>query len=204
MPNGNSAWERFFEDLEDQLDSEWEAERAALDSEAERLRLSRITLRERLVPLAVHGDRALAIETADGTLLTGRLTALGADWAAVDVDARRAAPVIVPLHGVVAIGMARADVVGSARDAAVGSALQQRMTFAFVLRDLARRRVPVTVQTLGGRALSGTVDRAGADHLDLALHDAGAPRRTADVTGYRLVMLASISWARPDAPTALP
>ena len=32
-------WDRFFEDLEDQLDSEWEAERAALDTEAERLRL---------------------------------------------------------------------------------------------------------------------------------------------------------------------
>jgi hypothetical protein len=48
-------WDRFFDDLEDQLASEWEAERAALDTEAERLRLSRVALTERLT-LLVGGE----------------------------------------------------------------------------------------------------------------------------------------------------
>ena len=46
-------WDRFFEDLEDQLDSEWEAERAALDTEAEK------TLYERLKALTERGGGAL-------------------------------------------------------------------------------------------------------------------------------------------------
>ena len=46
------------------------------------------------------------------------------------------------------------------------------------------------------RAVSGTIDRAGADHLDLALHDIDEPRRSASVRGYRLVPFAALSWVR--------
>ena len=41
-------WDRLFEDLEGQLASEWESERAALDAESERLRISRLEQRSRL------------------------------------------------------------------------------------------------------------------------------------------------------------
>lgn len=58
-------WERFFEDLEHQLDSEFEAERAALDTEAERLRLSRLRLRERLALLAQQGGAVSLHVTGD-------------------------------------------------------------------------------------------------------------------------------------------
>ncbi len=197
-------WDRFFEDLEDQLDSEWEAERAALDSEAERLRISRVVLRDRLVSLALRTSRTVTAELADGAAVTGHVVAVGADWIALDPGARRSGATLVPLRGVVAIGMPHADVLASARDATAGAALSQRMTFGFVLRDLARKRVPVTVQLVDGRAYSGTIDRAGADHLDLALHDAGAARRADGVTGYRLVPFATTVSVRLDAPAALP
>lgn len=72
-------WDRFFEDLEDQLDSEWEAERAALDTEAERLRLARIPVRDRLVVLTEAGDVSLGIELTDGTTLSGVVTRVGSD-----------------------------------------------------------------------------------------------------------------------------
>ena len=195
-------WDRFFEDLEDQLDSEWEAERAALDTEAERLRLARLTLRERLVGLAGGADVAPSLDLLDGSVVTGGVAAVGADWVAVDVAEGGAGAVIVPLTAIVAIGMPHADLLRSARGA-TGSRLQERMTFGFVLRDIVRRRVPVTVQVHAGRTLTGTVDRAAADHLDLALHDRGAARRREAVVGHRIIPLTAIACVRLDAPVAL-
>lgn len=87
-------------------------------------------------------------------------------------------------------------VLASVRDADAGPALGQRMGLGFVLRDLVRRRVAVTVQLVGGRELSGTIDRAGADHLDLAVHDRGTPRRAENVTGYRVVPFTAIVLVR--------
>jgi hypothetical protein len=77
------------------------------------------------------------------------------------------------------------------------------MTFGFVVRDLVRRRVAVSVHLTQGRMLTGTVDRAGADHLDLALHDPGSPRRAGEVTGYRIVPFSAVAWIRLDSGALL-
>ena len=90
-----------------------------------------------------------------------------------------------------AIGMPHADLLRSARPAPPRSPLADRLTFGFVLRDLVRRRAGVAVHLASGRLLTGTIDRAGADHLDLALHEPGAPRRSDAVAGYRLVPFAA-------------
>lgn len=190
-------WDRFFEDLEDQLSSEWEAERIALDTEAERLRLSRVTLRERLRAL-MGRDRSTAppsFEASDGTVLTAEVSAVGADWVALEVSAHPSA-VVVPFGALRAIGMPHADLLRTARPLPAASPLADRMTLGFMLRDLVRRRIPVTVHLAGGRALSGTVDRAGADHLDIALHECGAARRADAVTGHRIVPFDAIAWVR--------
>ncbi len=190
-------WDRFFDDLEDQLASEWEAERAALDTEAERLRLSRVTLRERLDALAAPGAQAGTFEVIDGTVLTGRIGAVGADWVAIDAAQRRAGAVIVPFSALASIGMPHADVLRSARPpASPRSALADRLTFGYVLRDLVRRRIAVGVQLAHGRLVTGTIDRAGADHLDLAEHEPGTPRRASVVTGHRIVPFAAVAWVR--------
>ncbi|MGL4255738.1 MAG: hypothetical protein ACRCSL_05340 [Microbacterium sp.] len=198
-------WDRFFEDLEGQLASEWEAERAALDSEAERLRLSKVALRERLVQL-IGGDApgsALSLDLSDGTALRGRVTGVGADCVAILPAEGRPGAVVVPLLAIAGIGMPHHDLLRSARPAPARSALADRLTFGFVLRDLVRRRAGVAVHMSGGRVFHGTVDRAGADHLDLALHDPGAPRRSDAVTGHRIVPYASISWVRVEGTTSV-
>lgn len=198
-------WDRFFEDLEDQLDSEWEAERAALDTEAERLRLARLSLRDRLVAhLGDHAESVPSLELADGTVLTGRVTAVGADWLALVGDTRRSDGVVVPLAAIAAIGMAQSDLLRSARGDGPKSRLAERMTLGFVLRDLVRKRTPVTVSVTGGRTLSGTIDRAGEDHLDLALHEVGVPRRGALVSGFRMIPYPAVLALRLDAPARLP
>lgn len=190
-------WERFFEDLEHQLDSEWEAERAALDTEAERLRIARLTLRERTQAL-VAGGSDVAAEVPPDSVLHGRLTGVGADWISLDTDARRGGAALVPLAALVSLGASEPDVLRSARGADGMPPLLDRVTFGFVLRDLVRRRRDVRVHTVTGRALDGTIDRAGADHLDLALHDAGTPRRSSLVSGHRIVPFSAVAWVRMD------
>lgn len=193
-------WDRFFEDLQDQFDAEWEAERAILDTEAERLRLSKVSLRERLAELG-RGDAAsvpeLVFDLAGDTSVTGRVSAVGADWVGVESGTGRSG--IVPLLSIGSIGLAHADLLRSARpQPAERPSLTERMTLGFVLRDLVRRRVPVTVVTTRGRTLAGTIDRAGADHLDLALHDPGSARRATDVQGHRIVPFGAVAWVRMD------
>jgi len=200
-------WDRFFDDLEDQLASEWEAERAALDTEAERLRLSRVLLSERLTLLAGRDGAALAtasFDLVDGTALRATVTGVGADWVALAPADRPAGAVVAPFTAILGVGMPHADLLRTARAAPPRSPLTERLTFGFVLRDLVRRRAGVAVHLVNGRMLTGAIDRAGADHLDLALHDPGAPRRADAVTGYRMVPFAAVAWLRADEAPSLP
>ena len=202
-------WNRFFEDLEHELDSELEVQQASVDGEAERLRVSRLELRTRFLALSGSG---VLLELAGGSLLIGRLVAVGADWIGLIREPGGAA--LVPLRSIHAIRIGREAMlasVGAGVDAGAGrdsakparTSLSERQTFGYVLRDLARRRIAVVLQQNDERALAGTIDRVGADHLDLALHDRGAPRREAEVSGYRIVPLAAVAWVKLDESSAM-
>ncbi|KHK98890.1 hypothetical protein LK09_08520 [Microbacterium mangrovi] len=190
-------WDHVFEDLEGQLAAALETEQRSLAAEQERLRIAKLSLRERLRS-AADGASDLALELTDGARLSVRVLLVGEDWCAVAGEDRRT--LVVPIGSIVSVGMSRADLL---RTAAVtpprGSRLVERMGAGFVLRDLARRRMPVTVHLGTGHALSGTIDRAGVDHLDLALHDPAAPRRATAVRGMRMIPLAAVAWVRLDA-----
>ncbi|WP_307366678.1 hypothetical protein [Microbacterium sp. W4I4] len=69
-------WEHLFEDLEGQLAAEWESERAALDAESERLRISKLTLHERLRTMAADTPRLL-LELVGGERWDTTLRAIG-------------------------------------------------------------------------------------------------------------------------------
>lgn len=186
-------WERLFEDLQDQFASEWETERAALDTEAERLRLARLPLRTRLTALTRPVAPEVGVELAGGAGVRGRITAVGEDWVGIEGDAVG----ILRIEAVLSLEVGHADLLRSAREEpAPRATLAERMGFGFVLRDLARRRVGVGIHRVDGAVLTGTVDRAAADHLDLAVHEAGAPRRASAVTALRLVPYAAIAWVR--------
>lgn len=198
---GRVQWDRLFEDLEGQLSSEWEAERAALDAESERLRIARLDLRSRIRRLCASNAQA-TIDLPGGVRVRATLLAVGADWiaaSATDEGAARALPTtrIIPVTAVRAIGTDHGALLDSLDGGSPEpSPLRERMTLGFLLRDLARRRVPLHLVTVERERLHGTVDRAGADHLDLALHDAGDARRAASVRGFRIVPFAAIAWAQ--------
>jgi hypothetical protein len=193
-------WEHLFEDLEGQLAAEWESERAALDAESERLRISKLTLHERLRTIAPDTPRLL-LELVGGDRWDTTLRAVGADWIGVqtDGDVRMR---VVPLTAVESFGADHGTLLAGHAPDAAPAGLRERMTFGFVMRDLARRRTPVTIARHGSDPQHGTIDRAGADHLDLALHDPHEPRRARSVRGFRLVSFTAVTWVRIEDGTS--
>jgi hypothetical protein len=191
-------WDLLFDDLESQLDQEQRDEERALAIEEERLRLGRLTLRDRLSAMArAAGDdpaASIRVELRGGRTLELRPLSFGRDWmsATVHGSGSNDRQCIVPLAAIAAIIPTRPQLEGSLRPSAESSTrLAERIGLSFVLRDLCRRRAPVHVTTDDGR-LHGTLDRVARDHVDFALHEPGSPRRDRDVHGYRIVPLERI------------
>lgn len=187
-------WDSLFDDLAGQLDHELDADDAGVRLEAERLRRGRLTLRDRLQALQSEGGvgEVLAVELVDGTTWRVRVRALGKDWFQATSGHDDQCELVVPLHAVAAIGLSPAQVDWSLDE--VGQthpSLLDRLTISFLLRDLCRRRAGVVVHTRSGR-WSGTIDRVGRDHLDLAVHEAGAVRRAKDIAQIRVVAFAEL------------
>lgn len=196
-------WDNLFDDLESQLEHELTSEDLDLRAEEERLRLGRLSLRDRIVALHRHSDTehsdagySLRIGLLSGNDIAVRPTTFGRDWFAARLDGRRerSAQCIVPLAAIASVHLDRARLAESL-DATPGelsgASLSARLSLPFVLRDVCRRRASVELATLTG-TVHGTIDRVGRDHLDLALHPPGGPRRESLVTGYRLVPLSQL------------
>jgi hypothetical protein len=64
------------------------------------------------------------------------------------------------------------------------------------LRVLVRERATVSVQMRDGQPLTGTLDGVFADHVELALHPRGEPRRSGAVTGTRSIPVAALAAIR--------
>lgn len=188
---GRVHWDRLFEDLEGQLASEWESERAALDAESERLRISRLELRSRLRLLCASAAPA-TLDLPGGTRVRARLKALGSDWIAATIaqaeeSTTKRSTLIIPLQAVRGLTVDHGLLLSSLDEDDSAPVLRERMSLGFVLRDLARRRVPVRIVSVDDSDLHGTIDRAGADHLDLALHDPGEARIASAVRSFQII-----------------
>lgn len=192
-------WNRLFDDLEVQLDRELDLEDRGLRQEEERLRLGRLSLRERISTLSAPGESAVVpvrLELGDEAFDV-RPTAFGRDWLAGDIigDGPYALACVIPFAAITAVVVrAEARIAASLDTERESTArLMERIGLAFALRDLCRRRVGVSLVTVTGR-LYGTIDRVARDHLDLAVHERGVPRRTRDVAEFRIVPLAAIRY----------
>lgn len=213
-------WDNLFDDLESQLEHELTAEDVDLRAEEERLRLARLSLRDRI--LAVHAANAVqpAEPGRDGSagdagttlriLLSGDRTvdvhplSFGRDWFSGELveQSGRRSHCIVPLAAVSGLVLTRAQVEQSLHQAAdagaaPGGALSARLGLGYVLRDLCRRRRAVELRLTSGLPLHGTIDRVGRDHVDLAVHEPGVPRREREVSQYRVVPLAHVELVVP-------
>ncbi|MGW9629836.1 hypothetical protein ACWGST_03970 [Agromyces sp. NPDC055520] len=192
-------WDLLFDDLESQIDQDQRDEERALAIEEERLRLGRLTLRDRLAAIA-RSDAddpagSIRIELHGGRTIALRPQVFGRDWVSgrsVEGVRGGSAQCVVPIAAIAALLPTRAQLEPSLEPVPEASArIAERLGLPFVLRDLCRRRTPVRLSTVDGE-VGGTIDRVGRDHLDLALHDADRPRRENAVHGYRIVPLARV------------
>ncbi|HEY2645008.1 MAG TPA: hypothetical protein VGI56_14735 [Galbitalea sp.] len=197
-------WDDLFDDLESQLERELSAEEVDLLAEEERLRVARLSVRDRLLSLSVTGTDGetpeLRLILCDGTRLSVTPSTFGRDWFSGEVvdESGKRPGCVVPLDAVDAVLLARVDIprsIDSARRSETQESLSARLGLAFVLRDLCRRRAAIDLQLPNAR-LHGTIDRVGRDHLDLAVHERGRPRRDSEVSEYRLVRIAHILLVR--------
>lgn len=168
-------WENLFDDLEGQLEYELGAEETDLKAEGERLRLGRISLRDRLIAVAAAqpagSTSVVRLRLISGTALAVRPATFGKDWLAgdlIDQTARRS-QCILPLAAIGTLDLTPqqiSDSIEAPADAATrpGTRLVDRIGLSFVLRDLCRRRSSVEVVLQGG-TLHGTIDRVGRDQV---------------------------------------
>lgn len=174
-------WDLLFADVEAQLEAQ---ERRDLEAEAAGLRraeLARISLAERLAPR--EGQR-LSLRLRDGSDQTGTCVRSASEWVVL-VDGP--AQVLVPLAAVTwVLGLSAAS---------GPPAPTVRLPLGHALRALARDRAGVRVRVDGGE-LTGTLDRVGADHMDLAMHPAGQARRPGAVRQVASVRTAALLTVR--------
>ncbi len=185
-------WQNLFTDLESQLERELDAEAIDVEGEEERLRLGELTIRDRLAALVAAGPSLgpVHLTLAGGDRISVVAHTVGADWM---VGVERSRHAVVPFAALSGITLTTQQVAASV--ARVGTRAGGRVGFGVVLRDLCRRRRPVDV-TMREAALHGTIDRVGADHFDLALHEPGVARRDRAVTEYRVVARAEVVLVR--------
>ncbi|MGY1844197.1 hypothetical protein [Modestobacter sp. SYSU DS0875] len=186
-------WEQLFADLEAQAA---EQEAAELDAEAasrSRAELGRVQLADRLRG-AVGTEVALAC--AGVGELAGRLVEVGVDWLLLtDVQQREllvATRAVRAVSGLTAVTVAIPD-----------AGAPSRLDLRRALRGLARDRATVQCLLDDGSVFAGTVDRVGADHLELAEHAVDRPRRRGAVSGVRAVVLAAVVAVRTLPPAVV-
>lgn len=146
---------------------------------------SELTMMDRLRG-AVNAPIRLRLGVDDYESL--RVAVVGRDWLGGETAS---GSVIVPIMAILSV-----DSPLSGANAAV-SKLRQAPSLASVMRILSRRREVVQLVGAEGVTLAeGTIDRVGADHVDVAIHAIDERRRSRSVIGYRVIPLSSLAIVR--------
>jgi hypothetical protein len=186
-------WQQLFADLQAQFEEEEAAAERGDAASRARAEIGAVRLAERLrgglglpVVLGCRGAGSVA----------GVLTDAGVDWLLLTGDGGR--------EDLVALCAVR-TVSGLGRRTAVpepAGAVWTRLDLRRAMRGLARDRSVVRLVLDDGGVLTGTLDRVGADYVELAEHPADQPRRSEAVQGIRAIALEAIAVVRT-APAGL-
>lgn len=183
VQNSSMRWERLFADLETELAAAGAAERDVEVAERTRAEVAKLRLVDRL---RAAGEASLTVELAGAGSWSGRVADTGPDWVLLRGDPRGDALVALDAVQTVSGLPPRSAVPGSEGRVA------ERFRIGAVLRGVARDRAGVRVWVRDGGSHTGTVDRVGADYLELAEHDPDVARRATAIRGVRLVPFAAL------------
>jgi len=189
-------WERLFQDLEDQLQRETDAELEDIARDEERLRIARLPLIERVREfLSEPGSSPSVLMSVSQAVLECTVIRCGRDWMLVQVQQPLAhsGTVLIPVTALRSVRIDTRTVSEASRPRRNGTTgktrqLSPEIAFTFVLRDLCRRRRHVTVTGDDGET-SGTIERVGKDHVDIAIHPAGLSRSAYAVSHVAIIPL---------------
>ena len=180
-------WEQLFADLEGQFEAAAEEDLQLEVADRTRRELARIAMRDRL---RASVGSTVTVEVG-GSSTTGRLAAVGADWLLVRPDHRALLVVLAAVSGLVGLQ-------ASAVEPDSVPAVESRLGLGHALRAIARDRAAVTLMRRDGTTLTGTIDRVGADHLELAEHGLDEFPRPDRLRGRRTVPFAAVAAVRSD------
>lgn len=182
-------WEQLFADLDSQFTDLADAELMAELPARQREAAGSVTLVQRCLGSV---GAAVRVGVTGGRTHAGLLRDVGPDWLLLQVAA--AGDMLVALGAVTVI-----DGLGAATGAPL-SLVDGRFTLRLALRRIARDRAPVSVAVVDGakapEEVSGTIDRVGADFVELAQHAVWEPRRAQAVRSQVLLPLAAIATVR--------
>jgi hypothetical protein len=180
-------WDRLFSDLDAQLAAADAAELAGEVSDRTRREVNRLHLADR-ARLAIGAELTAGLRGA-GTV-SGRLEREGPGWwlltGAGGLDQLVCTHALSWVTGLPAL----------AGDPDAQSVVAARLGLNYALRGIARDRSPVTVVLTDASTSTGTIDRVGADFLDLAEHAPGEARRPGAVRSARSIALSAIAVVR--------
>ncbi len=184
-------WQQLFADLEARFVAEQEAVEHGDASSRARHEIGALRLTDRLggalgSPVVLHCRGAARV--------SGVLAEVGSDWLLlVDEQGREC---LVAMSAVMAVGgLGRRST--KAHDS---GPVRARLDLRRALRGLARDRAGVHVVLDDGTALDGTIDRVGADYVELAEHPTDLPRRAEAVQGVRAVVIDAVVVVRTVLP----
>ena len=187
QPRGwEMRWQQLFADLQAQFDAEEAAEGRVADASRARAEMGAVELVQRMRGAV---GMPLTLRCRGAGPVVGTLADVGADWLLLEDEQGRS---ILVASGTVSA------IAGLGRRTSVEErgAVRARMDFRWVLRGLTRDRSVVQMILDDGAVLTGTLDRVGADHVELAEHPADVPRRSEAVRGVSAVVIAAISVVR--------
>ncbi len=180
-------WDELFADLEAQFDESDAADLAAEVTDRSRRELSLLRLVDRLRPVI---GQPLTLRLLGVGVIDGQLSALGPDWLLLaEVGGREALVCAEAVLWIAGLAAQTAVPHGEGQVAA-------RLDLAYALRGIVRDRSGVALTLIDGSTAAGTLDRVGADFVEVAEHPPGEPRRHDAVRAVRTYPLGSIAIVR--------
>jgi hypothetical protein len=191
MLSGRVRWESLFADLEGQLVAAEQADLSAEVADVVRAQWADVALADRLGPLL--GAPVRCSVTGVGVLEAPLLDA-GLGWLLLGEQAGPAETLVSTAALQWVEGLTRHT------DTAQGRGqLARRLGLGHVLRGIARDRAAVLLVLRDAQTMTGTVDRVGADFLEVAVHPLDEPRRVDRVRLVRAVPWSALAVVRRSA-----